>query len=101
MTRWIISVEGKTFGPYTAAQMQAFAVEGRLAAHSIIAREDEGRFGLAAQDAELGFLFKAAQPAATKPARDATLRPFGHAEENTGGEPSHFLIVADMKSGSI
>jgi len=100
--KWIISVEGRTYGPYTAGQMQDFAIHGRLAGHSLIARGEDGRFGPASQDPDLAFLF---QSAATQTRRAAGAveepRKFGHSEPETTDEPSHYLIVADMKSGSI
>lgn len=102
---WTISVGGRTYGPYTAPQMQSFAVEGRLAAHSLVARSEDGQFGPASHDPDLGFLFQPAE-AATRGSKDSPLsdeapRAFGHAEVEEHDEPSHFLIVADMKSGSI
>ena len=102
---WIMSVGGRTYGPYTAAQMQSFAVEGRLAGHSLVARSEGGQFGPASQDPDLGFLFQPAQPA-PRMQKDPTFgddapRAFGQAEGPASTEPSHFLIVADMKSGSI
>ena len=102
MANWIISVGGRTYGPYSAAQMQGFAVEGRLAAHSLIARPEDGRFAPASQDPDLAFLFRPA-PLATVNHRieDDAPKSFGQADGEVSGEPSHFLIVADMKSGSI
>jgi hypothetical protein len=102
---WIMSVSGRTYGPYTAEQMQNFAVEGRLAAYSLVARSEDGQFGPASQDTDLSFLFK---PPATvdRMQKDSDLaneapRPFGQGEVAVHDEPAHFLIVADMKSGSI
>lgn len=102
---WTISVGGRTYGPYTATQMQSFAVEGRLAGHSLVARSEDGQFGPAAQDPDLAFLFQPADPG-LRMSKDPTTsdeapRAFGHAESPVHDEPSHFLIVADMKSGSI
>ena len=111
---WIVSVGGRTYGPFTAAQMEGFASEGRLVPHSLIAR-DGGPFGPAAQDPELAPFF------ATQPAPEAAPQPapvvrteepqslapqgiasFGRTESETASEePSHYVIVADMKSRSI
>jgi hypothetical protein len=100
MSNWTISVGGRTYGPYSAAQMQTFAVEGRLAAHSLIARSEDGRFVPASQDPDLSFLFRPA-PLATLNHRLEADPPksFGHGEPSI--DTSHFLIVADMRSGSI
>jgi hypothetical protein len=102
---WIISVGGRTFGPYTAAQMQIFAAEGRLAPHSLIARTEDGRFGPASQDPLLLPFFQAVQSASQAEPEPAPAgegpRSFGQSEAAATDEPAHFLIVADMKSGSI
>ena len=103
-SKWIMSVEGRTYGPYTHSQMQAFAVEGRLAANSLIAKDSDGRFGPACQDPELGGLFRPATVGERSPfgsGSDSISRPFGQSDGNLSEEPSHFVIVADMKSGSI
>ena len=93
MSKWIMSVRGRRYGPYTAAQMQGFAIEGRLAGHSLVSKEDEGNFRPASEDPDIGYLFR---PATAKGAR-----PFGHNEGASNDEPGHFLIVADMKSSSV
>jgi hypothetical protein len=101
--KWIVSVGGRTYGPYTASQMQSFAVEGRLVPHSLIASVEDGRFRPAAQDADFAFLFRPVVPSVTAhpPRAEETPRKFGN--DNTGilDETSHYLIVAEMKSGSI
>jgi len=103
---WTISVNGHTYGPYTAAQMRAFAAEGRLAAHPLVAREDEDQFHPASADSELAALFRPAASAPAKPVfftadGDSAHQNFGRNEEEKAGERSHYIIVADMKSRSI
>jgi hypothetical protein len=106
---WTISVNGRSYGPYTAPQMQAFAAEGRLAPQSLVARGEENQFRAAAEDPVLSAFFRPAAPASTaRPAQFFTaegneeIQPaFGRNDEDTSGERSHFLIVADMKSRSI
>jgi hypothetical protein len=104
---WTISVAGRAYGPYTAAQMQAFAAEGRLVPHSLVAQDSDEHYRPAAEDPTLSQLFR---PAAAAPARpqfftadgDAEPHTFGRQEETAQpGERSHFVIVADMKSRSI
>ena len=46
---WHISVGGRSYGPYTLAQMQAFVAEGRLAAHSHVSRTGEDQFRAASE----------------------------------------------------
>lgn len=101
--KWTVCVRGRTYGPYTAAQMQTFAREGRLAPHSLIAREKDGPFGAAAQDPEIALLLRgtASKPAHRVASADEALRSFGQKGEAVPAELSHYLIVADMKSGSL
>ena len=102
---WTISVAGQIYGPYSFEQMQAFAAEGRLARQSLVAATGENDFRRAADQPELAPIF---QPATTKSesavAQTLVREPkeFGRADRNArGGELSHMLIVAEMKSGSI
>jgi hypothetical protein len=107
---WTISVGSRVYGPYTADQMRAFHAEGRLATHSMVARAGEEQFHPAGEDAELAPLFPA--PAASDPPADSTVnlrearpaqepRRFGQEADTASGERSRFVIIADMKSGSI
>jgi hypothetical protein len=99
---WTISVNGHSYGPYTIAQMRAFAAEGRLAAHSLVARAGAEQFTPAALDEELAPLFRA--PAPTRPVfftADSGQQNFGHSDVEEVRERSHYLIISDMKSRSI
>jgi hypothetical protein len=107
---WTISVNGRNYGPYTEPQMQAFAAEGRLAPQSLVARDDENQFRAAGEDPVLSAFFRPATPPATAPRPtqfftaegNEEIHPtFGRNEDDTAGERSHFLVVADMKSRSI
>jgi hypothetical protein len=102
---WAISVGGRVYGPYSLEQMQGFHAENRLADHSLIARAGEEQFHPAIEDPELAPLFKTAEaelaaPAA-EPAAAATPHRFGRSEPEPDAHPSHFVIVADLKSSSI
>ena len=119
---WTISVGGRVYGPYTLAQMQGFHAENRLADHSLVARAGEEQFHPAVEDPELAALFQptpaiepeddfvneAAIETVSERASERSGEPqqphrFGARAEPDGGQsgPSHFVIVADMKSGSI
>jgi len=108
---WTISVGGRSYGPYTATQMQAFAAEGRLAPQSLVARGDENQYRAASDDATLAALFHPAQPAPApvqQPRQFFTadgnqdIQSFGRQEEEpSAGQRTHFIVVADMKSRSI
>jgi len=100
-TAWMIKANSRSYGPYSAEQMRTFAGQGRLAAHSLVARAGEQKFHPASNDPELAALFK---PAPQRPAfftadNDGAEQSFGR--HDTGNPGGHFVIVADMKSRSI
>jgi hypothetical protein len=109
---WTISVGGRSYGPYALEQMTAFQAEGRLAPHSLVAREGEQQFRHASEDAQLAPLFPGVAPAAPL-APQAVSHPSHHADTPTaaarfgrdarsgGGERCRYIILSDMKSGSI
>ena len=101
---WTISVGGRVYGPYSLEQMQGFHAENRLADHSLVARAGEEQFHPASEDPELALLFQPAVAAEPEPAAEpAQPHRFGAKSEPEAGHegPSHFVIVADMKSRSI
>jgi len=102
---WTISVNGHSYGPYTAEQMRAFAAEGRLAAHSLVARQGEERYQPASADSALAVLFPVGEPATAKPslpsAENDAPQTFGRNEQEKTSGRTHFIVVADMKVRSI
>jgi hypothetical protein len=110
---WIVSVAGRAYGPYTDAQMQAFASEGRLAPQSLVARNGETQFRAATDEPALAPLFSPIKfsTESTTPVPTATIaaiKPgespsaFGHKDDaENPGERAHIVIIADMKSRSI
>ncbi|HEX4157822.1 MAG TPA: DUF4339 domain-containing protein [Rhizomicrobium sp.] len=103
---WIISAGGRTYGPFGIEQLRAFAGEGRLARQSLVARAGETEFHKAGDEPELADIF--APPASDHDAdvvRSLRREPsagFGRNDEGARSEgPCHFVIIADMKSGSI
>lgn len=103
---WIINVSGQTYGPYDATQMQAFAAEGRLARQSLVARAGDTVFRSAIDEPELAAIFssgqRATEPVLVQTTRHEPSAGFGRGNEQTrSDERSHFVIVADMKSGSV
>jgi hypothetical protein len=100
---WTISVGGRVYGPYSLDQMQAFHAENRLADHSLIARAGEEQFRPAVEDPDLAQLFhtEPTAPAAQPAAQPTAPHRFGARNEPEGdGGPSHFVIIADLKSSS-
>lgn len=112
MSAWIVNVGGRAYGPYTDAQMAAFAAEGRLTPISLVARPGENACRAAGQEPLLAPLFaplpparpaRKAEPTAEQaPEKDAT-PVFGRNRDDGPkiGEKANMLIVADMKSRSI
>lgn len=101
---WTVNTGERTYGPYTITQLQAFASEGRLAPHSLVARTGEQTFRAASEDPELATLFRVARsPAAVAQAlrSDQPQRSFGRKDGDEPGELSHYIIMADMKSRSV
>lgn len=101
---WTISVAGRTYGPYSAHQMKAFAAEGRLGRQSLVARMGEANFRKAADEPELSHIFSPPPPregaVAQSLRRDSSA--FGRNDtQPQSGERTHIVIIADMKSGSI
>jgi hypothetical protein len=100
---WTISVAGRVYGPYSLEQMQGFHAENRLADHSLVARAGEEQFHPASEDTELAPLFQTPAEEIQAPASEPAPHKFGAraGEEHGAGLPSHFVIIADMKSRSI
>ena len=126
---WTISVGGRVYGPYSLEQMRGFHGEGRLAAHSLIARSGEDQFHPAQEDPDLAALLGEAvekpagedagedagdggaapesqqdsQPETQPESRDGAAAPhrFGRSEPDIIGGPSHYVIITDMKSRAI
>ena len=103
---WIISVAGRTYGPYGKEQLRSLAAEGRLARRSMVARAGETEFRRASDEGELADVFGTPKSGedmdvVRNPRREAS-PGFGRSDEASRNEsPSHFVIVADLKSGSI
>ncbi|MGH6888666.1 MAG: DUF4339 domain-containing protein [Rhizomicrobium sp.] len=103
---WIISFAGRTFGPYSTRQMKEFAAEGRVAEQSLVARAGEKTFHKALEEPELAAIFSSSQDSPTTSASQNMRREpqpaFGRGDEaSSAGERARFMIVADLKSGSI
>jgi hypothetical protein len=105
---WTISVGSRVYGPYTIEQMHAFHAEGRLATHSLVARAGEEQFHPAGEDTELALLFPVAAAPLSEPMPEAAAphsppepHRFGREPESGNAERSRFVIISDMKSGSI
>jgi len=97
---WTISVGGRVYGPYSLDQMQGFRAENRLADHSLVAREGLEQFQPAIEDPDLAQLFQTEPTAPTPQPQPAPHRFGARPEPETESGPSHFVIIADLKSSS-
>ena len=95
---WTVNVGGRSYGPYTAGQMEAFAVEGRLAPHSLVCREGESSPRPASEYQQLASLFR---PATERSIPSRVSPSFGRGEREDTRERAQFVIIADLKSGSV
>jgi len=102
---WTINVSGRVYGPFTSERMRSLAGEGRLAPHSLVAREGSTDWHEARDEPEFSDFFAvrnaiagAAEPAAS----GATATPnVSTPSEVTEGTRAHFAIVIDQKSNAI
>lgn len=106
---WSMNVGGKVYGPFTSDRMREFATEGRLAPHSLIAREGTEDWHEAHDEPEFADIFPPGaaepmpmqqvveQPAIEQPAPAAQPSPKADVAD---GVIAHFAIVVDRKSRS-
>jgi hypothetical protein len=108
---WSINVSGRLYGPFTSERMRRFASEGRLAAHSLVAREGTADWHEANEEPEFADLFAPQTavkeqmpsiaerlPVATAPLPAWSARGEIGATEKSDHGRAHFAIVLDQKS---
>jgi len=98
---WTIKANDSCFGPYTLEQMRAYAAEGRLAPHSLVARDGDKLFKPASDFEDLAVLFRPAAPRPVFFTAEGDLGTAYAAREPEVPPQSRFIIVSDMKSRSI
>jgi hypothetical protein len=72
---WSINVSGRVYGPFTSERMRGFVGEGRLAPHSLVAREGTDDWHEAREEPEFSDVFKERGRAATPEAAAASPAP--------------------------
>ena len=124
---WTINVSGRVYGPFSSERMRAFVGEGRLAPHSLVAREGSSDWHEARDEPEFSDVFAHRNPAPAAPAPEVkvaapapqaeapaqpaqTQAPAPHTPHphlrpvNTAptGEPvfAHFAVIVDQKAVS-
>ena len=123
---WTINVSGRVYGPFSSERMRAFVGEGRLAPHSLVAREGSSDWHEARDEPEFSDVFAhrnpatsapvpevkvaaqaeaPAQPAQTQAPAPAPQAPHPHLRAVStapAGEPlfAHFAVIVDQKAMS-
>lgn len=76
---WSINVSGRVYGPFTSERMRGFVGEGRLAPHSLVAREGTDDWHEAREEPEFSDVFRdrgrAAAPASPAPSPAPAQQP--------------------------
>ena len=96
---WCIKVAQRVYGPYTHAQMAAFAAEGRLSNQSLVAPAGGKTWREAAQYPALGELLKGRGDKASFGRRTAADRAAGKGELAEGAT-ANIIVVFDVVSGA-
>src|SRR5262245_10408379 len=118
---WNINVSGRVYGPFSSERMRAFVGEGRLAQHSLVAREGSADWHEARDEPEFSDVFAKRSPAPAAPVpevktqtpappSDASAQPVPHAPQPhlrqvnpvPAVEPvfAHFAVIVDQKAVS-
>jgi hypothetical protein len=115
---WTLNISGRIYGPYTSERMRAFATEGRLSPHSLVAREGTSDWHEAREEPEFADVVgkpaaagtpEAAAlsnptiivPAVSLTAAPAPTRPVAAAPDpQEGTRIAQFAVVVDLKSRS-
>lgn len=104
MTTWTVSVAGRSYGPYAHTQLQSFVAEGRLTRQSLVAPTGTDTLAPAGSFSELSDLFQPAQQQTTQlrsPRPDVPSFGRGDRTEAQKTERGQFIVVADLRSGSV
>ncbi len=103
---WIINVDGRVYGPYSAERLRSFASEGRLAPTSLIAHQGASDWREARDEPEFCELFTQVAketPRISAPVIVPKPAPAPIAPMNANvpeGKLAQFAIVIDIKSHS-
>jgi hypothetical protein len=86
---WTINVSGRVYGPFTSDRMRSFVGEGRLAPHSLIAREGSTDWHEARDEPEFTdtFSHRVHQATASAPATKLAAAPASQATLSTAPHP--------------
>ena len=119
---WTINVSGRVYGPFTSERMRSFVGEGRLAPHSLIAREGSADWHEARDEPEFSDVFtQRGHPAPVATPAAAVTRPSPSAHAPQSPQPnaaphspqaytpqasgaaadhgaSHFAVIIDQKA---
>jgi hypothetical protein len=113
---WSINVSGRVYGPFSSERMRGFVNEGRLAPHSLVAREGSADWHEARHEPEFSDVFshRGAPVAAVQevkavpsqaPAPGPTPSPYASQANGVSAvadqAAAHFAVIVDQKSQAI
>jgi hypothetical protein len=83
MGAWTINVSGRIYGPFTSERMRSFVGEGRLAPHSLVARDGSTDWHEAREEPEFSDVFsnRAQSAIGGAAARAAPAAPLAHSPQ--------------------
>jgi hypothetical protein len=124
MGAWSINVSGRVYGPFTSERMRSFVGEGRLAPHSLVARDGSADWREARDEPEFSEVFanRGAQPSAAAARAVAPAAPapqpaqvalapqpnaafashvqHASAVQTPDQQMAHFVVIAEIKAQS-
>ena len=84
---WSINVSGRVYGPFTSDRMRSFVGEGRLAPHSLVAREGTKDWHEAREEPEFSDVFSQRTRSAAPLPAAATLAPAAAPTQQFAAQP--------------
>jgi hypothetical protein len=95
---WTVFIEGRNYGPYSAAQMKTFAMQGRIVPHSLVCPASESVARAASEFRDLDDMFRSAAGSGASMGDKTRITSFTRTQ--TIG-PAQFLVRVEMRSGSM
>ncbi|MEQ1756578.1 MAG: DUF4339 domain-containing protein [Micropepsaceae bacterium] len=99
---WYVSANNQMFGPYSFEQMRDYVQEQRLGPKSMVRMGEAGAFQAAERHIALSKFFERKEQAAAEAAAAVAAQPrqIVHASVPADDEPSNFVIIAELRTGS-
>lgn len=99
---WYVSANNQMFGPYSFEQMKDYVHEQRIGPKSMVRMGEAGAFQAAERHIALAKFFQQKEQAVAEAAAVAAAQPkqIVHASVPADDEPSNFVIIAELRTGS-